>query len=131
MKKTKIMTKNGYSTLLVSNHWKIAVSVASEDEYVKDISRHNETDESFILLDGDGYLITAKENNESFSFRFHKMIKGEILTIERNEWHAHLWKAGTQVLIVENSDTSDSNSDKHILTDEERAVVNTADDIIS
>ncbi len=124
MKKTEIGQKKGYSTLLTSGSWKIAISNSVEKESVKDISKHLETDESFILLEGSGYLITAKENDGKFEFESHPVYPGIIYTVEKNEWHVHRWNENTRVLIVENSDTSDLNSEKHILTDEEKTMLN-------
>ena len=124
MKKTEIGQKKGYSTLLTSGSWKIAISNSVEKESVKDISKHLETDESFILLEGSGYLITAKENDDKFEFESHSVYPGIIYTVEKNEWHVHKWDENTKVLIIENSDTSDLNSDKYILTEEEKAFLN-------
>ncbi len=124
MKKTEITQKKGYSTLLSSGYWKIAISNSEEKEIVKDISRHLETDESFILLEGSGYIITAKEKEGKLLFDWHEISPGVIYTVEKNEWHVHKWDENTKVLIIENSDTSDLNSDKYILTEEEKAFLN-------
>ncbi len=124
MKKTEITQKKGYSTLLSSGYWKIAISNSEEKEIVKDISRHLETDESFILLEGSGYIITAKEKEGKLLFDWHEISPGVIYTVEKNEWHVHKWDENTKVLIIENSDTSDLNSDKYILTEEEKAFFN-------
>ena len=124
MKKTEITQKKGYSTLLSSGYWKIAISNSEEKEIVKDISRHLETDESFILLEGTGYIITAKEKEGKLLFDWHEISPGVIYTVEKNEWHVHKWDENTKVLIIENSDTSDLNSDKYILTEEEKAFLN-------
>lgn len=124
MKETEITCKKGYSTLLSSGYWKIAISNSEEKEIVKDISRHLETDESFILLQGSGYIITAKENDGKFEFDHIEIKPSIVYTVEKDEWHAHKWDNNTKVLIIENSDTSDLNSEKYILTEEERNYLN-------
>lgn len=116
--------KAGYSTLFRSSGtWKIAVSNAPEREEVHSISRHFQTDESFILLEGGGYLITAEVSEDGISFHAERLERNTVYNIPPSVWHAHMWDAGTKVLIVEESDTGSSNSEERELTEEEECEI--------
>ncbi len=64
-----------------------------------------ETDEVFVLLDGSATLFIGKEMNPV------KMERFRIYNVKRGVWHQIHTEPETRCLIVENVDTSPSNSE--------------------
>lgn len=124
MVKISIPARKGFSILHSFDSWRVAISISSGRENVIDVSRHNYTDECFFLIDGGGYLITAKEKDSSFDFEVVRIEKDVVYTIKKGEWHSHCWDENTRVLIFENDNTCDLNSDKHYLDEGEKARLN-------
>jgi len=69
------------------------------------IERHMETDEVFVLLQGNAELIIGKELHRI------KMEPFKIYNVPKGVWHHIFTQEGTKLLIVENIDTDDSNSE--------------------
>lgn len=72
------------------------------EENFKQVERHNETDEVFVLLTGKATLIIGEELNriEMEPLKFYNVPKGV--------WHHIFTTEGTSVLIVENQDTENT-----------------------
>ena len=66
--------------------------------------RHLETDEAFILLEGQAILY--EEEN------CYEMEKNKIYNVKKGLWHHIVVTEGTTVLVVENSDTSAENTER-------------------
>ena len=122
----KYSTSNlGYTTLFRSSGtWKVAISKSDAKEDVLAVSRHFLTDESFVLIDGGGYLISA-EIPESGKARFfvEKLKQGVVYNIPPEVWHAHRWDEKTSVLIIENTNTGSENSEEYILSADEKSLL--------
>ena len=67
--------------------------------------RHNESDEVFVLLEGKATLIIGEELNRI------KMEPHKIYNVPKGVWHHIFTSEGTRVLIVENDDTDDENTE--------------------
>ena len=66
------------------------------------LERHLLTDEAFILLDGGAVLYTDKERMQ--------MQKCMVYNIPKGEWHHITVGKDTTVMVVENSNTTDQNT---------------------
>jgi ureidoglycolate hydrolase len=75
------------------------------------MERHTETDEVFVLLKGRGALIIAGNGGQVSEITAQVMETGKIYNVRRNTWHTILLSREASVLIVENQDTSEANSD--------------------
>lgn len=119
---------NGFKVLKDYNCWRIAQIGYDENlnslDSVKTFGRHLKTDEVFILLQGETSIYTAGFNNEFGEITINKMEKYKIYTVKEKEWHAAVLKPNAKILIVENKDTGSSNSDTHVLTQEEKDIMN-------
>ena len=75
------------------------------------LERHIETDETFVLLVGEATLLIG-ENVERVPLEMLKCYN-----VKAGVWHNIILTPGTRVLVVENSDTSRSNTDYLELAD--------------
>ena len=103
----------GYKPLIDYNTWRVAILRYCEElevQNLKTMQKHMESDEVFILLDGNCTLFTGGKEEEIRDIDGIAMKPMELYNVKRGVWHTHtLDKKGT-VLIVENQDTSDENS---------------------
>ena len=85
------------------------------------LERHNETDESFVLLAGACVLLYAAEREGGgLDIMAERMEPMRLYTIPASVWHTTVTMKGTKLLLVEDSATSAGNSD--ILKLDERQV---------
>ena len=82
----------GYEPLTHFENWRVA-------------ERHMETDEVFILSDGEATLYIGEERQRI------KMEKGVFYNVKKATWHGITTKPGAYVIIVENDDVAVSNSE--------------------
>lgn len=111
----------GFLPLVTFGSWRIAMNVSAEDEQLRTLQRHLETDEAFVLLEGGGAMLIADGEASPEGARWMPMEAMKVYNVRRNVWHAHVMRAGTRLLIVENEDTGDANSVTYTLTEGERA----------
>ena len=105
----------GFHVLLSHENWRVAVSNLVEDEIPPSLEKHLKTDEVFVLLKGEGFLLEAGTDKLPKAIKKVKMELNGVYNVPKGVWHAHQMKAGSQLLIVENADTGDQNSQKVLL----------------
>ena len=102
-------TGGGYKPLVDYESWRVAVlRYAEEFTAVKGLERHLETDEVFVLLEGEATLVTE----EADGLREWKMERGKIYNVLKGVWHHIIVTPDANVLIVENRNTSAENSER-------------------
>lgn len=114
---------SGYERKLRFGEWLVAANGyrkhCNDDASIDTMGRHNQTEECFVLLAGEGFLVTA-----GFGEAPVTALKQAALHVVRvGEWHALVLKKGAQTLIVENADTGAENSDKMPLSELQRAEI--------
>ena len=99
---------SGFDALHTFAGWKVAfITCAEQYGELKVVKRHVETDEVFILLDGQATLFTADGDNP---LDITPLEKEKLYVVEKNTWH-HLKVTDKAVLIViENSNTNRENT---------------------
>lgn len=75
------------------------------EENFEKIERHNKSDEVFILLTGKATLIIGEELNRI------EMMPHKLYNVPKGVWHHIFTTEGTSVLIVENDDTGEENTE--------------------
>lgn len=95
----------GFKAVLEFEGWKIGLLRYSErfSEF-KMIERHLETDEAFVLLEGEATLY-EEENT-------YKMEKCKVYNVKKGLWHHIVVSENATVLIVENSNTTTDNTER-------------------
>jgi len=117
----------GYAPVLDFGAWRVALMNRSVDRApggLARMERHNETDEVFVLLEGRAILFIGESANGGADVgRIHAcpMERSRLYNVRRSTWHACALSADAKILIVENRDTSEANSDYVDLDDAQRA----------
>ena len=75
------------------------------------LERHNEADEVFVLLEGACTLYIGHGGAAPDPIEQLVMEKQKLYNVKRGVWHNLTAVPGTSLLIVENTDTTDANSD--------------------
>ena len=97
-----------YQTAMRFDSWRVAYlnhgNRFAEENFEK-IERHNESDEVFVLLSGNATLIIGEELNRI------EMEPHKLYNVPKGVWHHIFTVEGTSVLIIENADTGEENSE--------------------
>lgn len=97
-----------FKVLLEYDKWKIGfLRYSDRFSEFKQLERHLETDEAFVLLEGEATLHTE---TESVSMR-----KCVLYNIPKGVWHHVVVSEDATVMVVENSNTSKENTEKRML----------------
>lgn len=96
-----------FKVLLEFEKWKIGF-LRYSDRFSKfeQLERHLETDEAFVLLEGEATLYTKTESVP--------MQKSVLYNIPKGEWHHVVVSEDAIVMVVENSNTSKENTEKRM-----------------
>ena len=115
--------EEGYHPFLIRDGWQVAQLNYDDNQKVENITRldvHHQTDEVFILLKGEAVLITATINQGQPVFELELMKPGIIYNITQNTWHNIAMKKGSEVIIIEKSNTHISDFEFLPLTEEKQ-----------
>lgn len=113
----------GFKPLVSFGDWRVAILRFLDDlqpERIDSMERHTETDEVFVLLCGQGVLILGGNRAQVEGICPQVMEIGKIYNVKRNAWHTILLSRNASVLLVENDDTGDHNSEYSGLSPEHR-----------
>ncbi|MHB8629601.1 MAG: cupin domain-containing protein [Aggregatilineales bacterium] len=114
----------GYRPLIDYGAWRVAIlryEEAALPQNITKMERHDETDEVFVLLQGRCILFLGAGNEEVTSIVAQNMEPNKLYNVKRAVWHNSTLSEDASVLIVENRDTTLSNSPEVRLTLEHRA----------
>lgn len=98
----------GYHPFLIRDGWQVAqlnYSAEQDIDQIKKIDKHHQTDEVFVLLKGKAVLILAEIKEGSPIFEVELMQPAVTYNIPQNCWHNIAMEEGSEVLIVEKSNT--------------------------
>lgn len=113
----------GYRPLVDYGAWRVAILNYIDEihpTHNQQMERHNETDEVFVLLKGKAILFAGEGEKKVEAIYPQVMDSGKIYNVKRGVWHTIVMSPDAAVLITENRDTSQANSDYSPLTDEQR-----------
>jgi hypothetical protein len=120
----------GYKPLVDYASWRVAILRyidELEPDRIETLERHTETDEVFVLLHGQGVLLMGGNAATVNAIVPQALEPGKLYNVKRNAWHSTLLSQDASVLIVENRDTNESNSEYARLTSEQkRSILETA-----
>jgi len=126
MIKTIEYTKNGYKPLIDFEAWRVAILNSHKKMGLNDLKyleRHMETDEVFVLLQGNASLIHGGQRKEPKKLEKIKMKKNIFYNVKKASWHTVLMGTNTKILIVENKNTTKKNSEYKDLTELQRKML--------
>ena len=116
----------GYKPLVDYGEWRVAILRYLDElqpERIDQMERHTETDEVFVLLCGQGLLILGGTAEEVEAIYPQPMEYGTLYNVKRNAWHTILLSRDASVLLVENNDTGDQNSEYAWLSTDHRRLI--------
>lgn len=109
----------GYQPLLLEPAWQVALlnwEPSCERANLKEIERHNRTDEVFVLLKGRAALFVKEEGG---SLRAFDCQPGVIYNVPAGIWHTLVADREAAFLIVENRDTHLNDTEMRPITEAE------------
>jgi ureidoglycolate hydrolase len=104
----------GYRPLIDSSGWRVAIlrwDPSMLPEKMEFMERHTQTDEVFVLLNGLATLILGGNGPQANCEFLQDMQKGKLYNVKRNAWHAIFTSQDAAILIVENQDTGEENTE--------------------
>jgi ureidoglycolate hydrolase len=116
----------GFKPLVSFGDWRVAILRFLDEleaERIDSMERHTETDEVFVLLIGQGVLILGGNCVQVEGIYPQVMEIGKIYNVKRNVWHTILLSRNAAVLLVENEDTGEHNSEYAGLSAEQRGSI--------
>lgn len=105
---TYATSEEGYHPFLIREGWQVAQLNYIESQHINNIDKievHHKTDEVFVLLKGKAVLITVTRTDGVLRFSTEVMKPHITYNIPKNVWHNIAMAKGSQVLIVEQSNT--------------------------
>lgn len=117
IERTKIQHQ-GYLPLIDYETWRVAVLNYCLDvrlDQLVTMQRHLETDEVFVLLEGNCVLFSGGNGGHPEEIQWVKMEKNQLYNVKKGVWHTHTLDEEGSVLIIENQDTTDDNSPTEML----------------
>ncbi|HUI88954.1 MAG TPA: hypothetical protein VLX61_09535 [Anaerolineales bacterium] len=116
----------GFKPLISFESWRVAMLRYLDDlepDHIDSMERHNETDEVFVLLRGRGTLILGGNGDKCRGVLLQPMDSGRIYNVKRGAWHTVLLSRDASVLLIENCDTDEHNSEYDVLSPDQRAEI--------
>lgn len=107
---------SGFQTMVSFGTWRIAMASGSQTS-ITALSRHLETDEVFVLLKGTCTLYLGGNGAAPSSVSIVPMEPQKLYNIRQGTWHARTIGLDSLVLVVENKDTGDFNSESAAVSD--------------
>lgn len=113
---------SGYAKLMSYKEWRVAMLNFANElkiENIDYVEAHNMTDEVFVLLSGSCQMILMDFQDEQLKkIEIVNLEPNKIYNIPKNIHHSHVLSPNTKLLIIEQEDTSDHNSNRIYLTSE-------------
>ncbi len=116
----------GYKPLVDYGEWRVAFLRYIDDlqpDQIKEMERHTETDEVFVLIHGRGVLLVGGVGTRVERIYPQIMEFGKIYNVKRNAWHAVLLSRDASILLVENRNTGRLNSEYTSLSKEQHQFI--------
>ena len=112
----------GYLPLIDFESWRVAelrYIDELEPDRIDNMQKHNETDEIFVVLEGDFTLFLGGNVNEIGEIEAIKLEPLKLYNVKKGTFHTHTPEKNCTCLIVENKNTTDDNSPKIKITKEQ------------
>jgi ureidoglycolate hydrolase len=116
----------GYRPVIDFDTWRVAILNYLEEIQpgkIDFMERHNETDEVFVLMRGQGILFLGEGVTQIEKIAAQVMESGKIYNVKQSVWHTIVLSCDGSVLIVENRNTSKENSNYSSLGFEQRQFI--------
>jgi hypothetical protein len=119
-------TGEGYKPLIDFGAWRVALLrwiESIQPDNIEYMERHTQTDEVFVLLEGQATLFLGGIGLRVENIQPQQMEQGKLYNVKQNAWHSVVMSRDAAILIVENRDTGESNSEYFTLTEEQKCAI--------
>jgi mannose-6-phosphate isomerase-like protein (cupin superfamily) len=119
MIETFSVEESGYHPFLIRDGWQVAQLNFTEQQHIDKIVQldvHLKTDEVFILLKGNAVLIAASIVSGEPEFEIELMKSYKTYNIPQNVWHNIAMEEGSEIIIIEKSNTHISDFEHLLLS---------------
>jgi hypothetical protein len=114
---------SGYNRVVEYDKWTVANLATCPDTYLEKIDsfqKHFETDEVFVLLKGSAMLFILESDEFNIEkLKTYKLEPNKVYNVCKNTYHQHILGDDSNVLIIENSNTSDDLNSKRLYLDDQ------------
>jgi ureidoglycolate hydrolase len=128
----KEYTDKGYQPLINYEEWRVAILKYCDEllpENITKMQKHNQTDEVFVLLEGECILLLAEGEEEITEIHAQRMEPLKVYNVKRSVWHSHTLSDDAVVLIIENDDTClDNSPEQELSTKQQEKLVQLVDE---
>lgn len=101
--------EDGFKPLLSFEDWRVAglnyTESSDVDAQQYQVERHLQTDEVFILTEGQAWLLVGDNSCEYGTVQLVPMDQGVVYNIRMGTWHGTIMAPGARILLVEKKDT--------------------------
>jgi len=107
-----------FEPLVYFNDWRVAILnhfQAVDKDGFRQAERHCVTDEVFVLLAGKAFLLVGTDEKAPSVLEVTALQPKTVYNVKKNVWHHIVLSEESSVLIVENADTAEGNSEYAIL----------------
>jgi hypothetical protein len=114
---------DGYQPLVDFETWRVALlrwKPGMQPAEISFVERHTHTDEVFVLLLGSAMLLLAGNALSAGDLNGLTLQVGKLYNVKQNAWHSLLLSRDASILIVENRDTGDQNTEYCPLTSSQK-----------
>jgi ureidoglycolate hydrolase len=116
----------GYRPLIDYGAWRVAILRWDQSmlpEKLEYMERHTQTDEVFVLLKGQASLILGGNHPKVESVIQRELETGKLYNVKLSTWHTSVLSRDATILIVENQDTGQENTEFCKLTAEIKQLI--------
>jgi ureidoglycolate hydrolase len=104
----------GYLPMIDYGTWRVAFLRYIDElipRNIKRVERHRETDEVFVLIEGQALLFIGQGDEQVDELVSLVMEPGKLYNVKKNTWHCCVLSHAATILLVENRDTGLANTD--------------------
>jgi ureidoglycolate hydrolase len=124
----KMYGGEGYCPLIDFSTWRVAIlrwESSVQPEKFTFMERHTQTDEVFVLLNGQATLVLGGNSSSVDGVHPQKMKTGYLYNVKQNAWHTVMLSQDASILIVEENNTGSENTEYCELADNFRKEIAT------
>ena len=116
----------GYRPLIDFGTWRVAIlrwEPSMEPDKITFMERHTQTDEVFVLLHGQATLILGGNSSQVDGIYPQKLEGCNFYNVKQNAWHTVLLSQDASILIVEEKNTGEENTEYCGLSEDFRKLI--------
>lgn len=116
----------GFQPVLDFEEWRVAMKRYGENTHPSkfhSVDRHNETNEVFILTEGQAEMLLMDGEKTPTQFHLFPMELNVAYSIQKSAWHHVFMSEDAHIIVFERSNTSRENSDAYELDAETIAAI--------